>query len=442
MFSSPAVRSCSLLVATFWFLALAAGVIGATTSKVEPSPITIHDDGSIAVRVGEGREVMNGVQPFLYSTADGVLLVQSQLSLKPHGKRRRITHFPWRVGNRISRDFGKHWEDCVIRPGEDHPFLEGGALERRDGAILMLDTYITPTGNPDEGEGDLWISRNAWRTFDGPVPCRFRIPGVDFDASADDGGRPHQAMRLHRSLLELPDGDLLATAYGCFKTDRIPSAYQPKMMKLRSVLFRSRDDGISWDLVSTIAVGDVGSEGFGEPALCRLSRGPHSGRLICLMRTGRDLYQATSDNDGVTWSAAKPVAFPGIDIHDTASWKQFVNTEDAWVRRYPVAAGALVDPELVELKSGVLACAIGVRIPEKACFRDPTCARNGNYLAFSRDGGATWSRVLQLTSGVWTTHYMGLCEIRPNQLYVTYDLGFWGRSDNRIMGCTVDVSVQ
>jgi two-component system CheB/CheR fusion protein len=30
--------------------------------------------------------------------------------------------------------------------------------------------------------------------------------------------------------------------------------------------------------------------------------------------------------------------------------------------------------------------------------------------------------------------------VRPNQVYVTYDLGFWGKPDNRITGCTVDVS--
>ena len=439
MFSSPAFPSCSMFVATFWFLVEVSGATGATTSKAEQSPITIHDDGSIAVRVGESREVMNGVQPFLYGAADGVLLVQSQLSVKPYGKRRRITHFPWRVGNRLSRDFGEHWEDVVIRPGEDHPFLEGGGLQRRDGTLLMLDTYITPAGNPDEGEGDLWISRDAWRTFEDPVAVRFHIPGVDFDASKDDSGHPHRAMRLHRSLLELPDGDLLTTAYGWLQGDRIPCPYQPTMMKMRSVLFRSRDDGISWDFVSTIAVGDVGSEGFCEPVLCRLSRGPHTGRMICLMRTGRDLYQAISDDKGVTWSEARPVAFPGIDIHDTASWKQFVN--ETWERRYPVAAGAFVDPDLMELESGILACAVGVRIPEKACFANPACPRNGNYLAFSRDGGETWSHVVQLTSGVPTTHYMGLREIRPNQLYVTYDLGFWGRPDNHVMGCTVDVSV-
>jgi hypothetical protein len=139
--------------------------------------------------------------------------------------------------------------------------------------------------------------------------------------------------------------------------------------------------------------------------------------------------------DGATWSAAKPVTLPGVDIHDTERWKKCGGKHP-----YREPAGALVNPDLVELQNGILACAVGVRIPEKGCFRNPECPRNGNYLAFSRDGGATWSHVIQLTSGVWTTHYMGLREIRPNQLYVVYDLGFWGRPDNRVMGCTVDVS--
>lgn len=411
-----------------------------SSSRPAHGPITIHDDGSIVARVGEGRQIMKGVQPFLYDAGNGVLLVQSQLSLRPLGNRRRINHYPWRFGSRISRDFGEHWQDLVIRPDVDPPFLEGGGLLRGDGRFLLLDTYITPTANPDEGEGDLWISRDAWRTFEDPVPIKFRIPGVNFDASKDDGGHEHRAIRLHRSLLELPNGDLLASAYGCFKGDNTPCPYQPKMMKSRCILFRSRDGGKSWDYVSTIAVGDVGSEGFDEPVLCRLSRGKEAGRLICLLRTGSDLHQAISDNEGATWSAAKPVAFPGIDLHDVARWKQYVNTSNANVKRYPVATGAMVDPDLLELDNGIVACAIGVRIPEKACFNDPTCPRNGNYLAFSRDQGNTWNHVVQLTSGVWTTHYMAIRQIRPNQLYVTYDLGFWGRPDNRIMGCTVDVA--
>ena len=425
----------SFICAIFGAAAVAVVEAGETNS----GPITIHDDGRIALRVGAPELVMNGVQPFLHSAGNGVLLVQAQTHLKPLGRLRRITHFPWRFANYVSRDFGDSWEKLVIRPSEDPPFLEGGSFQR-DGKQLMLDTYITPTGKPDEGEGDLWISRDQWRSFEEPVPIRFHIPGVDFDATADDGGHSHRAIRLHRSMIELPGGDLLATAYGAFKADRIPSAYQKKMMKLRSLLFRSGDGGKSWKLISTIAVGDVGSEGFNEPVICRLSHGPHVGRLLCRMRTGRDLHQAVSDDEGSTWSKPQPVAFNGIDIHDTERWKKYLPLTDKWVRSYPVAKGAVVDPDLIELKNGILACAIGGRIPEKACFRDPTCPRNGNYLAFSYDGGKTWGHVIQLTSGVWTTHYMSIREIRPNQLYVTYDLGFWGRPDNQVMGCTVGVT--
>lgn len=403
------------------------------------TPISIHDDGSIAVSVGRSREVMHGVQPFLYTAGRGVMLVQSQTAEKPAGNRRRINHYPWQLGSRVSYDYGQHWRDFKVDPDHDDPFLEGGGLHRADGTTLLLDTYITPTADPDEGEGDLWISSDAFRTIGKPISMLFCIPGVDFSASKDDGGREHRAIRLHRSVLQLPSGDLLATAYGCFKGDSVPCPYQPNMKKQRSMLLRSKDCARTWDYVSTIAAGDVGSEGFDEPVLCRLSQGQHIGRLVCLMRTGSDLYQAISDDDGKTWSAAKPVNLPGIDIHDVARWRPYLDTSKPHIQRYPVAEGALVDPDLTQLENGVLACAVGVRIPEKGCWADARCPRNGNYLAFSRDGGETWSNIIQLTSGVLTTHYMAIREVRPNELLVTYDLGMWGRPDAVVMGCTVDV---
>lgn len=95
----------------------------------------------------------------------------------------------------------------------------------------------------------------------------------------------------------------------------------------------------------------------------------------------------------------------------------------------------------MELKSGVLVCAVGVPIREQACFRRPACPRNGNYLAFSRDGGASWNHVVQLASVVWTTHYVGLSRDPTESALRDLRPGFWGRPNYRIMGCTVDVSV-
>ena len=55
--------------------------------------------------------------------------------------------------------------------------------------------------------------------------------------------------------------------------------------------------------------------------------------------------------------------------------------------------GAVVDPDLIELRSGLLVAAFGVRIPQKLCWRHPEHPWNGNYLAFSDHGKTcpTWS---------------------------------------------------
>jgi len=387
-------------------------------------PKTTLADPELTVEVDTARFVMPGVQPFLYDAGEGVLLVQSQLNTRPRGNRRRINHYAWQLENHVSRDSGATWQELTVRGDEDPFMMEGGSTQLDDGRVLMLDTYITPASEPDTGEGDLWISRDGWRTLEDPISIRFDIPNVNFDASSDDGGHPHRAIRLHRSLIQLPNGDLLTTAYGWLHGDAIPCPYQTTMMKARTLLLRSRDVGRSWQMISTVAAGDVGTEGFVEPTLCRLSQGRHAGRLLCLMRTGVALYCASSDDNGVTWSAAAPLRLPvAMDGHQEDD-----NDPDAWV-----------DPELIEMANGLLVCAVGLRTPGKGCFGDPSRPANGNYLAFSRDGGDTWSHLLQLTSGVMTTHYMGVRETAPNQLYVTYDLGKWGEPECCIMGCTVRV---
>src|SRR4029077_1173701 len=70
--------------------------------------------------------------------------------------------------------------------------------------------------------------------------------------------------------------------------------------------------------------------------------------------------------------------------------------------------GAVVDPDLIELRSGLLAASFGVRVPQKLCWQHPNFPWNGNYLAFSRDHGQTWSTGVRITSGVMTTHYTAL----------------------------------
>src|SRR5205823_3157229 len=152
--------------------------------------------------------------------------------------------------------------------------------------------YIIPGAHSGEGIGQLYSSTNDWQTLEGPQDVTFELPGVDFYTSTDDGGHPHNAQRLHRRILELPNGELLTTVYGWMKGDNTPCTYQPKMKKTRMMLARSKDRGQHWKLVSNVAVDPtVGTEGVGEPVLVRISKGPNVGRLICLMRTGRELYE-------------------------------------------------------------------------------------------------------------------------------------------------------
>jgi hypothetical protein len=282
----------------------------------------------------------------------------------------------------------------------------------------------------------------------GPQDASFALPGIDFYASTDDGGRPHIAERLHRRILELPNGDLLATLYGTMKGDRTPCAYRPTMMKSRVMLVRSNDRGRNWKLVSTVAVNPaVGTEGFDEPVIARISRGTHQGRLICFMRTGRELYETISDDEGASWSPARPRIFAGLDTNRIELWvDMFRNVRGRTGRLLnednpEELKGAVVDPDLIEMRNGLLVAAFGIRVPQQLCWPNYEHPWNGNYLAFSQDQGATWSNVVRMTSGVPTTHYMAI-EALPaaDELWVLYDIGFWGRPTRYICGRRVKVT--
>jgi hypothetical protein len=347
--------------------------------------------------------------------------------------------YPSAVESRVSRDNGKTWTVLPRTPNQNGPNLEGGAVQLRDGTIFTLDTYITPGAKPDEGIGQLYTSTNDWQTLEGPTDVAFEIPNVDFFASKDDGGHPHDAERLHRRILELPNGNLLTTCYGQLKGDKTPSTYMPTMMKARAMLLRSNDRGQHWKFISTVAVDpSVGTEGFDEPVLARLSQGPHPGRLICLMRTGRELREAFSDDEGATWSPHRPRVFADLDVYRTELWvdhfRNFKGQKGKLLdeNNPDELRGAVVDPDLIELRGGLLVAAFGIRIPQKACWAHPEHSWNGNYLAFSADHGETWSNVARLTSGKLTTHYMAIAEtLTDNRIFVAYDLGGWSKGMNR-----------
>lgn len=413
-------------------------------------PERIEADGKLRLDFGEERLVQpRGLQPSMLCTTSGTLIVQSQIPEKPFPSSRMT--YPYALETWISRDNAATWNKIPGKPGENGLNAEGGIVQLRDGTIFALDTYITPGKKPDEGLGQIYTSTDDWRTVEGPREAVFELPDIDFYASKDDGGHPHEAQRLHRRILELPNGNLLATFYGFKKGDKTPSTYMPTMMKSRSMLARSNDRGLHWKLISTIAVGpEIGTEGFGEPVLARLSKGPKAGRLICFMRTGRELREAISDDEGMTWSPPRPRVFAGLDVYRTELWvdhyRNFKGTKGKLLdeNNPDELRGAVVDPDLIELRGGILVAAFGVRIPQKACWAHPEHSWNGNYLAFSLDHGESWSNVVRMTSGVLTTHYMAIEETpTDNKIFVVYDLGGWSKGMPRdVWGRFVNVTVK
>ena len=403
---------------------------------VKNTPQVLITDPRVNLSFGDERMILNdGLQPSMLCTRSGALIVQSQVSKKPYPQKRIF--YPYAVSTVISRDGGKEWHEFTLKEGNNGVNFEGGVIQLKDGTILALETYVTPGEKPGTGEGLLFFSKDDWRTLEGPVTITFNIPGGNFHGSSDDGGRPHTAMRLHRRMIELPNGDLLTTIYGWMEGDNEPSGYTPTMKKTRVMLFRSVNKGRHWDLVSTIAADStIGTEGFGEPVLVRVNQGRHKGRLICQMRTGRDLYEAVSDDGGLTWSKAKPRVFADLDVYKTEGWIEMfkgIKRKGKPIEEDPnEIIGAVVDPELLELRSGILVAAFGVRIPARACWTNPKHPWNGNYLAFSLDQGETWSHVVRLTTGIFTTHYMAVEETpKDNNIFIAYDFGHWTCKEGR-----------
>lgn len=445
-----AILACftSLVIASFG----ASAELAPTTAPIENekhTPEWIESDGTIKLTFGDERVVLpRGLQPSMLVTKSGSIVLQAQVPEKPFPSDRMVYFSA--MSTRVSRDDGLSWTDIPLKPGENGLNMEGGIVQLRDGTILALDTYIMPGKHPNEGIGQLYVSNDDWRTVEGPIDVPFELPGILFEGSTDDGGRPHAAQRLHRRILELPNGDLLCTFYGWLNGDETPSTYLARMKKTRVMMARSSDKGRHWKLVSTVAVDpSIGTEGFGEPVLCRVSKGPHAGRLICLMRTGRELRESVSDNEGVTWTPHQPRVFAGLDIYKTELWADMLRGAKDFKGR-PLdetnpdeLRGAVVDPDLIELRSGVLVAAFGVRVPQKLCWRHPEHPWNGNYLAFSSDHGKTWPNVIRMTSGVLTTHYMAVEETpRDNELYVTYDLGGWSKGMRRdVIGRSLKVAI-
>jgi hypothetical protein len=341
---------------------------------------------ALRIELGEEQLVAPGVPwPYLFQAREGATVILGHIGWPPGGK------YPIHYTSR-SFDGRKTWQEW--KPGPEHgrgPITEGSTVQLRDGRILLFDVHAEHVGNK-RFETSFWVSKDGFRTLQGPEKYSFVLPQAEVK-SFDDRGEPISRMYLRRSVIELKNGDLLATAYGHFESDKFGTEYMPKMFKMRSFLLRSKDQGRTWVYVTTIASDPVEQEGFGEPVMIQLQNGPHAGRLICQLRTGREtpVYQCESDDEGKTWTKAYPLQW---------TYSRFGRTR----------AIVGTDPDLTEMRDGTLVMAFGHK---------PDYQEHGNYVAFSLDHGHSWTHVVPLSSTV-TRAYCGVREVSPGELFVVY----------------------
>lgn len=206
------------------------------------------------------------------------------------------------------------------------------------------------------------------------------------------------------NIVEMPDGRLIASMYGSFEEDQIsPNDTQSKresLYKLRSFVIESKDEGLNWRYLSTVArpeEEDPIGEGFNESSILLLD----NDELLCVMRTGHysPLYSAWSSDGGRTWS--KPV-YTGLD------------------------RGCA--PNLLKLSDGRIVLAYGQRWPAGELlprFDEYVYPGRGLVkLAISPDGtGREW---VDTTIG-WEkgSCYTTIIETEPNILFCLADHWYW-----------------
>jgi hypothetical protein len=345
------------------------------------------NEPAVTTELGTPQVIVPGAGwPYLFQTAEGNTVV--------------IGHAKWLpkqpdplVFTSRSFDERKSWQAWQPDPSQGPgPVTEGSAVQLKDGRILVFDVYAYVAGD-GTFTGKRWVSHDGWRTLAGPESIRVTVPGIQTEGVVDDRGEPVARLYIRRSVLALPGGDLLATAYGRFRGDDTPVEYRPEMKQHRSYLIRSRDEGKTWTYISTIAAPPAGQEGPGEPVLLRLTKGPNAGRLLCQVRVGREhaIAQTHSDDEGKTWSKLEPLSW---------TFSRFGRTREL----------VGVDPDLIEMSDGTLVMSYG----HKVDFMD-----HGNFVAFSLDHGQTWLAETRISTAM-TVAYTGVREVSPGLLFVVY----------------------
>src|SRR5437870_3451690 len=112
------------------------------TTRAINTPQTILNDARVKLSFGNERMILDdGLQPSMLCTKSGALILQSQISTKPLPQKRIF--YPFALSTVVSRDEGETWKTFPLKPGDNGVNMEGGAVQLRDGEIIVLETYVT-----------------------------------------------------------------------------------------------------------------------------------------------------------------------------------------------------------------------------------------------------------------------------------------------------------
>mgnify|MGYP006290640663 CR=1 FL=1 len=337
----------------------------------------------LQIERGEDRVISEeGIRaPHVFRLENGTLLLTFHVQADQH--------FAKRINLR-SKDNGETWERM---PQRNHREMAWG--ETAGGKILAYDRD-TFEQSPGVYIGAYAVSEDGGETFGRVECCTVFVDGTSStDYPVSPAHYPPEDHPLRKFFRPLPsfyqpivqkasvrrgfsfwrylleeDGRLITAMQGRFHGD----------VATRTICVASDDEGKSWHFVSTIAYPhDKRLNGMCEPVMRRVA----DGSLLCVIRRGpkEPLAQCRSTDGGLTWS--EPELLPGHGV----------------------------DPDLLLMSNGVLACTYG---------------RPGLHIMFSEDGcGYSWG--YRTVIGTWgSSAYTGITELSPGKLLLLYD----GRKDD------------
>ncbi len=357
--------------------------------------------------------------------AEGRVLLRLDTTGWPVG----VHNFTLRITPEFAPDHEMAWRDLAITIRPDNPRFE---IEREHDQELRQGQYFLSLVRTGEASAQAY----GFETTDGGrtwqklehggigLPSRLSdgtIMGMGFRSEpiegragyyrtsltvSEDGGRTvqsHEAILhvpqatagighafaagplFHRSIVDLPDGSLLAIFYGWFEGDESPVPGQRGAYRYRTWVMRSEDRGHTWEYHATVGYDpEIGTEGYCEAVMKRLPNGD----LLSLLRTGGDnrpyhldnpLCVSRSEDNAATWSEPERTGWEGVA------------------------------PDLTVMSDGTLACSTG---------------RPGAWLLLSDDNGRTWREGFSINAQRYSG-YTSVIEIEPGVLLYGYGVRDW-----------------